>query len=81
MDDLLRLEDLGQAVQALVGHLDDADVKLEPAEPAGSAWPRVSVLKTVVLPDPASPTMAICMGDAYRSEAVEAPRPVSVTTT
>ena len=28
VDDLLGLEDLGQAVQALVGHLDDADVEL-----------------------------------------------------
>ena len=35
LDELLRLEDRGKAVQALVGHLDDADVELEPAEPAG----------------------------------------------
>src|SRR5712671_1684393 len=32
-----------------------------PPKPPVSAWPRVSVLKTVVLPDPARPTMAICM--------------------
>ena len=35
VDDLLRLEDLGQAVQPLVGHLDDADVEGHPAEAAG----------------------------------------------
>src|SRR6266566_7372468 len=33
-----------------------------PPKPPVSAWPRVSVLKTVVLPDPARPTMAICIG-------------------
>src|SRR5207245_4619663 len=32
-----------------------------PPKPPVSAWPRVSVLKTVVLPDPARPTMAICI--------------------
>src|SRR3954447_27005873 len=37
-----------------------------PPNPPVSAWPRVSVLKTVVLPDPASPTMAICIGRSYR---------------
>ena len=35
LDDLLRLEDLGEPVEPLVGHLDDADVELHPAEPAG----------------------------------------------
>ena len=33
--DLLRLEDLGQPVEAGVGHLDDADVEGDPAEAAG----------------------------------------------
>src|SRR6478752_9027901 len=32
-----------------------------PPNPPVSAWPRVRVLKTVVLPDPARPTMAICI--------------------
>ena len=35
LDDLLRLEDRGQPVEPLVGHLDDADVELHAAEPAG----------------------------------------------
>src|SRR6185369_10878639 len=39
-----------------------------PPNPPVSAWPRVSVLKTVVLPEPASPTIAICMGEAYRGD-------------
>ncbi len=34
VDDLLRLEDLGQPVQPRIGHLDDPDVELEPAEAA-----------------------------------------------
>ena len=34
LDDLLRLEDLGEPVEPLVGHLDDADVELHPAEAA-----------------------------------------------
>src|SRR2546430_309482 len=36
-----------------------------PPNPPVSACPRVSVLKTVVLPDPARPTMAICMTRCY----------------
>src|SRR3954470_181484 len=36
-------------------------LSVTPPSPPGPAWPRVSVLKTVVLPDPARPTMAICM--------------------
>ena len=35
LDDLLGLEDLGQAVEPLVGHLDDADVEGDPAVAAG----------------------------------------------
>ena len=35
LDDLLRLEDLGEPVEPLVGHLDDADVELHAAEAAG----------------------------------------------
>ena len=50
LDDLLRLEDLGEAVEPRVGHLDHPDVELQAAEPPVSAWPRVRVLKTVVLP-------------------------------
>src|SRR5436189_4579663 len=37
-----------------------------PPKPPVSAWPRVNVLKTVVLPDPASPTIAICTPRCYR---------------
>ena len=35
VDDLLRLEDLGQPVEARVRHLDHADVERQRAEPAG----------------------------------------------
>jgi hypothetical protein len=35
VDDLLRLEDLGQAVEPLVGHLDRADVELQATVAAG----------------------------------------------
>ena len=35
LDDLLRLEDLGEPVEALVGDLDDADVERDPAVAAG----------------------------------------------
>ena len=35
MHDLLGLEDLGEPVQASVGHLDDADVERDPTEAAG----------------------------------------------
>ncbi len=35
LDDLLRLEDRGEALEPRVGDLDDADVELHPAESAG----------------------------------------------
>ena len=44
------------------GTLTTPTLSVTPPKPPVSAWPRVSVLKTVVLPDPASPTMAICIG-------------------
>jgi hypothetical protein len=34
LDDFLRLEDLGEPVEAVVGHLHDADVELHPPKPA-----------------------------------------------
>src|SRR3954452_852653 len=37
-------------------------LSVTPPKPAVSAGPRVTVLKTVFLPEPARPTMAICMG-------------------
>src|SRR3954454_13282864 len=43
------------------GTLTTPTLRVTPPYPPVSAWPRVSVLKTVVLPDPARPTMAICM--------------------
>ena len=52
LDDLLGLEDLGQPVEPLVGDLDHAELSWIPPNPPVSAWPRVSVLKTVVLPRP-----------------------------
>ena len=42
------------------GTLTTPMLSSRPPKPPVSAWPRVSVLKTVVLPDPASPTIAIC---------------------
>src|SRR3954454_863742 len=43
------------------GTLTTPTLRVTPPYPPVSAWPRVRVLKTVVLPDPASPTMAICI--------------------
>src|SRR5436190_22908977 len=43
------------------GTLTTPTLSVTPPNPPVSAWPRVSVLKTVVLPEAARPTMAICM--------------------
>jgi len=38
---------------------------VKPPKPPVSAWPRVNVLKTVVLPLPVKPTIAICTARQY----------------
>src|SRR3954470_14235510 len=48
------------------GTLTTPTLSWSPPKPPVSACPRVSVLNTVVLPDPASPTIAICIGRSYR---------------
>ena len=42
------------------GTLTTPTLRVSAPNPPVCAWPRVSVLKTVVLPLPASPTIAIC---------------------
>ena len=66
---LLRVEERRQPVDALVGHLHDADVRGGPADPEKppvSAWPPVSALKTVVFPLPGRPTIVTCTGASSR---------------
>src|SRR5215218_414154 len=55
MDDLLRLEDLGQAVEAVVRHLDDADVQLEAAVAAGLGVPAGERVENGRLAGPGKP--------------------------
>ena len=61
----LGLEQRGQRVSRSSGTLTTPVLTVSPPKPPVSAWPRVSVLKTVVLPERASPTIAICTVRQY----------------
>ena len=60
LDDFFGLKISASRSSRSSGTLTTPTLSVMPPNPPVSAWPRVSVLKTVVLPEPASPTMAIC---------------------